>query len=134
MACSDWSAQTVWVTCSGLTLLRDAVLLVHLLGQAAGAPPLVQAMVNAWEAGCGKLDQYGMQYTRLFANLCNAGAQPPLSLCVGREIRSPAIKDFCMLHMHACPCLWLCNDVAVQCDLPGSLSQGVTVAPPHFTA
>jgi hypothetical protein len=33
-----------------------------------------QAMVGAWEGGCGKLDQYGMQYTRLFANLCNAGA------------------------------------------------------------
>ena len=31
-------------------------------------------MVGAWEGGCGKLDQYGMQYTCLFANLCNAGA------------------------------------------------------------
>lgn len=33
----------------------------------------VQAMVAAWEAGCGELDQYGMQYSRTFANLCNAG-------------------------------------------------------------
>ncbi len=30
-------------------------------------------MVAAWEAGCGELDQYGMQYSRTFANLCNAG-------------------------------------------------------------
>ena len=33
----------------------------------------VQAMISAWEAGCGELDQYGMQYSRTFANLCNAG-------------------------------------------------------------
>ena len=30
-------------------------------------------MVAAWEASCGTLDQYGMQYTRTFANLCNIG-------------------------------------------------------------
>lgn len=32
-------------------------------------------MVEAWQAmpGCGHLmDQYGMQYSRAFANLCNA--------------------------------------------------------------
>ncbi len=29
--------------------------------------------MNKWQAKCGKLDQYGMQYSRLFANLCNAG-------------------------------------------------------------
>lgn len=33
-------------------------------------------MVAAWEGACGQLDQYGMQYTRTFANLCNAGAHP----------------------------------------------------------
>ena len=30
-------------------------------------------MMGAWQEQCGKLDQYGMQYSRLFANLCNAG-------------------------------------------------------------
>ena len=30
-------------------------------------------MMGAWKEQCGKLDQYGMQYSRLFANLCNAG-------------------------------------------------------------
>jgi len=30
-------------------------------------------MVAAWEASCSTLDQYGMQYTRTFANLCNIG-------------------------------------------------------------
>ena len=25
----------------------------------------------AWEGQCGRLDQYGMQYSRTFANLCN---------------------------------------------------------------
>jgi hypothetical protein len=33
-------------------------------------------MVGAWESQCGKLDQYGMQHTRAFANLCNAGVAP----------------------------------------------------------
>lgn len=33
----------------------------------------MQAMMGAWQGECGKLDQYGMQYSRLFANLCNAG-------------------------------------------------------------
>jgi len=33
----------------------------------------LQAMMGAWQNQCGKLDQYGMQYSRLFANLCNAG-------------------------------------------------------------
>ncbi len=32
-----------------------------------------QAMVGAWEEQCGTLDQYGMQHTRTFSNLCNAG-------------------------------------------------------------
>ena len=32
-----------------------------------------QAMVGAWEGQCGQLDQYGMQHTRTFSNLCNAG-------------------------------------------------------------
>lgn len=33
----------------------------------------LQGMVSAWEASCGMLDQYGMQYTHAFANLCNIG-------------------------------------------------------------
>lgn len=33
----------------------------------------MQAMMGAWQGQCGRLDQYGMQYSRLFANLCNAG-------------------------------------------------------------
>ena len=33
----------------------------------------LQAMVAAWEDCCGPLDQYGMQHSRTFANLCNAG-------------------------------------------------------------
>ncbi len=33
-------------------------------------------MVGAWEEACGKLDQYGMQHTRAFSNLCNAGVPP----------------------------------------------------------
>jgi legumain len=36
----------------------------------------LREMVAAWEGACGKLDQYGMQYTRTFANLCNAGVAP----------------------------------------------------------
>ncbi|GAB4819104.1 hypothetical protein N2152v2_006150 [Parachlorella kessleri] len=36
----------------------------------------LRGMVAAWESGCGTLDQYGMQYTRTFANLCNAGVEP----------------------------------------------------------
>jgi legumain len=36
-------------------------------------PVPVQAMVGAWERECGRLDQYGMQHSRAFANLCNAG-------------------------------------------------------------
>jgi len=37
---------------------------------------LMQGMVGAWEAECGKLDQYGMKNTRAFSNLCNAGVAP----------------------------------------------------------
>ena len=33
----------------------------------------LQGMMNKWQSRCGRLDQYGMQYSRLFANLCNAG-------------------------------------------------------------
>lgn len=32
-----------------------------------------QGMVAAWEDSFGTLDQYGMMYTRTFANLCNMG-------------------------------------------------------------
>ena len=37
---------------------------------------LWQGMVAAWEAVKGPLDQYGMQHTRAFANLCNSGVTP----------------------------------------------------------
>jgi legumain len=36
----------------------------------------LKAMVSTWESACGQLDQYGMQHTRTFANLCNAGVNP----------------------------------------------------------
>ncbi|MEW5308703.1 MAG: hypothetical protein WDW38_000641 [Sanguina aurantia] len=36
----------------------------------------LRAMVGAWEGSCGKLDQYGMKHSRLFANLCNHGVAP----------------------------------------------------------
>ena len=77
-------------------------------------PCWVQAMVGAWEAGCGKLDQYGMQYTRLFANLCNAGAHPAPT-CVSQppaSVHSPAF-GMCASFTHA-PLLWelcYCGDV-----------------------
>lgn len=29
--------------------------------------------MKGWKDTCGPLDQYGMKYSRLFANLCNAG-------------------------------------------------------------
>ena len=37
---------------------------------------LWQGMVAAWELAQGPLDQYGMQHTRAFANLCNSGVTP----------------------------------------------------------
>lgn len=42
----------------------------------ARSDAILQGMVGAWESQCGKLDQYGMQHTRAFANLCNAGVAP----------------------------------------------------------
>ena len=33
--------------------------------------------MNAWADQCG-MDQYAMQYSRTFANLCNAGMPVPL--------------------------------------------------------
>lgn len=39
---------------------------------------LVQGMVEAWQNAQGPLDQYGMQHTRTFANLCNIGVRPQL--------------------------------------------------------
>eukprot|EP00884_Botryococcus_braunii_P000248 jgi/Botrbrau1/10223/Bobra.0362s0013.1 len=51
------------------------------LPRAAGLPLVddwdcLRGMVGVWEGECGSLTQYGMQYTRLFANLCNAGLEP----------------------------------------------------------
>ena len=46
---------------------------------------VVQGMVAAWESACGMLDQYGMQYTRTFANLCNAEVQPAALAEASRE-------------------------------------------------
>lgn len=36
----------------------------------------LRAMVKAWSAACGPLDQYGMKNTRAFANLCNLNVNP----------------------------------------------------------
>jgi legumain len=36
----------------------------------------LRAMVNAWSAAHGPLDQYGMKHTRVFANLCNLNVSP----------------------------------------------------------
>lgn len=38
----------------------------------------LQGMVRAWEDAQGPLDQYGMQHTRTFANLCNIGVPTQL--------------------------------------------------------
>lgn len=49
---------------------------------ARGGSPVVddwdclRGMVDVWERRCGRLDQYGMRYTRFFANLCNAQLGP----------------------------------------------------------
>ncbi|KAK9843400.1 hypothetical protein WJX81_000515 [Elliptochloris bilobata] len=67
------------------------------LPRAAGLPLVddwscLRAMVGAWEAGCGKLDQYGMQYTRLFANLCNAGiGAQDMATAAARTCRASAL-------------------------------------------
>lgn len=45
----------------------------------------MQGMVGAWEATCGPLDQYAMRHSRAFANLCNAGLQPPMLGAVAAE-------------------------------------------------
>ncbi|KAK9868632.1 hypothetical protein WJX84_003492 [Apatococcus fuscideae] len=36
----------------------------------------LRGMVGAWESSRGPLDQYGMQHTRAFANMCNLGVTP----------------------------------------------------------
>jgi legumain len=52
----------------------------------------LRAMMGAWQDVCGPLDQYGMQYSRLFANLCNAGipvatmTQSAASVCQVRPV------------------------------------------------
>ena len=54
-----------------------------------GQQMLLQGMVNAWEVSCGTLDQYGMQYTRTFANLCNMGvstAQLQQAACANKPV------------------------------------------------
>lgn len=38
----------------------------------------LRGMVAAWQQALGPLDQYGMQHTRTFANLCNIGVPPQL--------------------------------------------------------
>ena len=45
-------------------------------------------MVEAWEVSCGRLDQYGMQHTRAFSNLCNSGLQPGALAATAREVCS----------------------------------------------
>lgn len=56
----------------------------HLDGGADAARLPLQGMMAAWEAACGPLDQYGMQYSRTFAALCNAGV-PPAQLGTSAE-------------------------------------------------
>lgn len=41
-----------------------------------GSLLLLLLLLQAWGQQCGDLDQYGMKYTRLFANLCNAQVEP----------------------------------------------------------
>lgn len=31
----------------------------------------LRTAINTWEEACGPLGQYGMKYSRLFANVCN---------------------------------------------------------------
>ena len=50
----------------------------------------VQGMMNAWQGKCGKLDQYGMQYSRLFANLCNAGVSVDALQTAAHAVCRPA--------------------------------------------
>ncbi|KAK9806827.1 hypothetical protein WJX72_004028 [[Myrmecia] bisecta] len=64
---------------------------------AAGKPLVdswdcLRAMVGAWERACGKLDQYGMQYTRTFANLCNAGVAPELLHTSASKVLSDDVR------------------------------------------
>ena len=54
---------------------------LHILGGDGHALSWPQAMVGAWEGQCGQLDQYGMQHSRTFANLCNAGV--PVDMLAG---------------------------------------------------
>ncbi len=72
VACSFW--------CDIVTLMGDLFV-------------MLQGMVAAWEASCSTLDQYGMQYTRTFANLCNIGI---LSDQLGEV--ACAVKPALMLH------------------------------------
>lgn len=71
---------------SSLLTIRVLITVVQQVNGPMGRPsigkPLVddweclRAMVGAWESTCGKLDQYGMKHSRLFANLCNHGVAP----------------------------------------------------------
>lgn len=57
--------------------------------------------MGAWQAQCGKLDQYGMQYSRAFANLCNAGVAPATLKAQATRTCCPAIAA-CLRHAPTC--------------------------------
>jgi legumain len=48
-------------------------------------------MVGAWEAQCGQLDQYGMQHTRTFSNLCNVGIPVDTLGAAAASVCTPAV-------------------------------------------
>lgn len=50
--------------------------------------------MTKWQNKCGRLDQYGMQYSRLFANLCNAGvSEEALESIAGSTCQAIATKE-----------------------------------------
>mmetsp|Transcript_14739 Transcript_14739/g.44517 ORF Transcript_14739/g.44517 Transcript_14739/m.44517 type:complete len:505 (-) Transcript_14739:2015-3529(-) len=60
---------------------HELLVAAPLPGRSAEAPLVddwdcLRAAFRGWEASCGTLDQYGMQYSRVWANLCNAGVSP----------------------------------------------------------
>lgn len=61
--------------------LQEVVVSSPLPGRPAAAALVddwgcLRGAFRAWEGACGRLDQYGMQYSRVWANLCNAGVTP----------------------------------------------------------
>lgn len=76
----------------------DALMQAPLAGRIPKSPLVddwdcLRGMVAAWESGCGKLDQYGMKHTRVFANLCNAGVNPGLLREKGEHVCNGGDKE-----------------------------------------